>query len=170
MDTTLTLLAILVAAALLWWLISRRKTVHNLLVPVVSSGISVTPVPFLTDTQASFYNLLRLAVSDRYLVFAHVPLWAFLSIEAAGKLRSRAFSQVALKKVDFVLVHPGSRQVEQAILIEEATPRPHEAERRAVIKSALDVAGVPLRQVEARKSYSVADLSALLELATEDSA
>jgi hypothetical protein len=170
MDVAIMPPAILVAVALLWWLIGRRQTLSNPVVPVVVPGISIVSVPFLTETQASFYNLLRLAVSERYLVFAHVPLWAIVDVEAGGRLRTRVFSQIALKRLDFVLVHPGSRQVEQAILVEEGSPRPHEAERRAIIKSVLEVAGVPLRRVDAQKSYSVADLSALLGLAEEDSA
>lgn len=170
MDVAIVLPAILIAGALLWWLIARYQTPTNPVSPVLVPGVSIASVPFLTDTQASFYNLLRLAVSERYLVFAHVPLWAIVGVEAGGKLRARVFSQIALKRVDFVLVHPGSRQVEQAILVEEGSPRPHEAERRAIITSVLEVAGVPLRRVEAQKSYSVADLSALLGLAAEDSA
>jgi hypothetical protein len=169
MDVTLMLPAILLAAVLLWWLASSRTTTRELLTPVVSSDISIAPVPFLTETQASLYNLLRLAVHDRYLVFAQVPLWAFVDVAAAAKLRSLVFGQIALKRVDFVLVHPGSRHVEQAILIDEASSNPREAERRAIIKSVLDAVGVPLRRMSARKSYAVADLSLLLGLDPEES-
>jgi hypothetical protein len=170
MDTLSILLpAILLTAVLLWRLLASRTTARNPLTPTVSPEITITPAPLLTETEASVYNLVRLAVQDRYLVLAHVPLWSFVDIHAEGKLRSRVFSHIALKQVDFALVHPGSRQVEQVILVGEASPQPHEAERRAVIRSVLDTVGIPLRQLAARKAYSVTDLSILLGLEPEES-
>ena len=109
-----------------------------------------------------------MAVQDRYLIFAQVPLWSFVSVEAMGKARSRLLSHMALKRVDFVLVHPGSRHVEQVVQIEDASPGPHQTERQRVIESVLDAAGIKLVTVRSKKSYTIPDLTALLGLTEEE--
>lgn len=115
----------------------------------------------------ALYNLMQMAVQDRYLIFAHVPLWTFVSVEATGKARSRLLNHMALKQVDFVLVHPGSRHVEQVVQIEDAAPGHQQAERQRVIESVLDAAGIKLVTVRGTKSYTIPDLTALLGLATD---
>ena len=160
------------AAALLvmlWWSVAvTRKTRNQPLSPVLPPGVTLTSAPLLTETDVTFYNLIRLAVQDHYLVFAQVPLWSFVSVEAMGKARSQLLSHMALKRVDFVLVHPGSRQVEQVVQIEAASPRPHQAERQRVIESVLDAAGIKLVKVRTHKSYTVPALAAMLGLEGDD--
>ena len=53
------------------------------------------------------------------------------------------------------------------VLIEEAPPQPHQAERQRVIESVLDAAGIKLVTVRAKKSYTIPDLAALLGLEEE---
>jgi len=168
MDTGFILGATLVAGLLLWWLTSTRTTRRKPFTSVLSDDVTLTAVPLLTDVHVLVYNLLRLAVHDRYLVFAHVPLWSFIHVDATGNIRSQVFSQIALKQVDFALVHPGSRRVEQVVQIIAAPTVPHEAERRQIVKAVLDAAGIPLRELTPRESYSVAELSALLGLDAEE--
>jgi hypothetical protein len=132
------------------------------------SGIVLTSAPLLTEAESALYNLMQMAVQDRYLVFAHVPLWSFVSVEAMGKSRSKLLNHMALKRVDFVLVHPGSRHVEQVAQLEDASPGPHQVERQRVIESVLDAAGIKLVTVRATKSYTIPDLTALLGLAMDE--
>ena len=56
---------------------------------VLPPGVTLRPQPLLTDTDLMLYNLIRLAVEDHYLVFARVPLWSIVSVEAEGKIRRR---------------------------------------------------------------------------------
>ena len=132
------------------------------------SGITLASAPLLTEAEIALCNLMQMAVQDRYLIFAHVPLWSFVSVEAKGKARSRLLNHMALKRVDFVLVHPGSRHVEQVVQIEDTFQGPHKTERRRVIESVLDAAGIKLVTVQAKKSYTIPDLTALLGLVTDE--
>jgi len=152
----------------LWW--SRtmfRKTSGQPASFTLPQGVAITSAPLLTETEISLYNLIRMAVQDHYLVLAQVPLWSFVSVEAMGKVRSHVLSHMALKRVDFVLVHPGSRQVEQVVQVEEdVPPNAHQAEQQRVIESVLDAAGIKLVKVRSRKPYTIPDLAAFLGLAT----
>jgi hypothetical protein len=136
--------------------------------PVLSPGVRISSTPLLTETDLVLYNLIRLAVQDQFLVFAQVPLWAFISVDAMGKVRTQLLNRIALKRVDFVLVHPGSRLVEQVVQIEELSPRPHQVDRQRVIEAVLDAAGIKVVKVRPQKAYSAPDLTALLGLAPEE--
>ncbi|NOS79582.1 MAG: DUF2726 domain-containing protein [Nitrospira sp.] len=120
------------------------------------------PVSLLTEQEVLLYNLIRLAVQDHYLVFSQVPLWAFVRIEAVGEVRAQAFRQIALKRVAFVLVHPGTRQVEQAVQVEDIALRRGQESRQRVIESVLDAAGIKLVTLRVQKSYTVPALASLL--------
>jgi len=160
-----------IAAALLlflwWFLAASQKAAGSPSSFVLQPGVTITSAPLLTEAEVLLYNLMRMTVQDHYLVFAHVPLWSFVSVEAMGKARSHVLSHVALKQVDFVLVHPGSRQVEQAVQIEDDSPRLHLTERQRVIEAVLDAAGIKRVKVRSQKSYTIPDLAALLGLEEE---
>src|SRR5690348_8042206 len=69
-------------------------------------GKPVTLKPVLSAAQVRFYNLLRMAVEDRYFIFAHVPLWCLVDVSMAeAGSRMPLLSQLALKRATFVLVH-----------------------------------------------------------------
>jgi hypothetical protein len=137
--------------------------------PVFPAGTKVTPSPLLTEQEVLLYNLIRLAVQDQYLVFSQVPLWAFVHIDVAGEIRSQAFRQIALKRVAFVLVHPGSRQVEQVVQVEDVASRGGQGERQRVIESVLDAAGIKLVTLRVQKTYTVPALASLLGCEPDES-
>lgn len=163
MEAVLIIAAVVLTA--LWWLLpvvqkrSRTSTAFYLPPDTV-----VTSDPVFTETELSLYNLLQMAVQDRYLVLAQVPLWSCVSIETTGKARSRLLNHLALKRVDFALVHPGTRHVEQVVQIDDASADPSQVERQRVIESILDAAGIKLVQVRSKKAYTVPELTALLGL------
>jgi len=108
------------------------------------------------------YNLIRLAVEDHYFVFARVPLWSVVSVEAEGKARSQVLRQIALKDLDFVLVHPGTKAAEQIVLLEESSPpQSHELTRRQEVQSVLQAAGITLTTLNPHMSYTVPQLAQL---------
>lgn len=152
-----------------WLLLVNSKTRHQQAVaPVLASGVTVNSAPLLSETDVVLYNLMRLAVQDHYLVLAQVPVWSFLSVEAMGQSRTHVLHHMALKRVDFVLVHPGSRHVEKVVQLEDASPRPHQLDRQRVIESVLDAAGIKLVKLRPEKSYTVPALAALLGLEPEE--
>jgi Protein of unknown function (DUF2726) len=132
-------------------------------------GVTLRPQPLLTDTDLLLYNLIRLAVEDHYLVFARVPLWSVVSVEAERKARSQVLRQIVLKQLDFVLVHPGTKTAEQVVLIEEEfPPQSHEVTRRREIQSVLQAAGIALTILRPRTSYTVPQLAQLLGVSDDE--
>ncbi|MGQ0810204.1 MAG: DUF2726 domain-containing protein [Nitrospiraceae bacterium] len=132
--------------------------------PVIPVGVLLVPQPVLTETEAFVYNLMRLAVQDQFLVLAQVPLWCVVRIEGEdGKARSQMLSRIALKRIDFVLVHPGTRVVEKAIELEAPSPASRQRqERDRLIESVLQAAGVELVRLNAQQSSTIPALAALL--------
>ena len=136
---------------------------------VLPPGVTLRPQPLLTDTDLLLYNLIRLAVEDHYLVFARVPLWSVVSVEAEGTARSQVLRQIALKQLDFVLVHPGTKAAEQAVLLEEGfPPQPHELIRRREIQSVLQAAGITLTTLKSHTSYTVPQLAQLFGVGDDE--
>ena len=83
-------------------------------------------------------------------------------------MRSDVLRQIALKRVDFVLVHPGSCRVEQVVQIEHESSQPHQAERQHVIESVLDAAEIKLTKLPPKQTHSVPDLAARLGITAEE--
>ena len=136
---------------------------------VLPPGVTLRPQPLLTDTDLLLYNLIRLAVEDHYLVFARVPLWSVVSVEAEGKVRSQVLRQIALKQLDFVLVHPGTKAAERVVMIEEgAPPQPHEVIRRREVQSVLQAAGITLTFLNPHMSYTVPQLAQLFGVGDDE--
>lgn len=168
METILVGAAVGSLLILLWWFLGApRSTGGQSSAPILTPGVTIASAPLLTEAEVSLYNLMRMAVQDHYLVFAQVPLWAFVSVEALGEARPRLLRHMALKRVDFILVHPGTRLVEQVVEFEDQSPRSHQDERRRVIESVLDAAGIKLVTVRSKKAYAVPDLAILLGLDPE---
>ena len=164
MDNVFIGLAIALLAFLVWRLRGSSTTGPIKKEPfVLPPGITLKPQPLLTDTDLLLYNLIRLAVEDHYLVFARVPLWSVVSVEGEGKARSQVLRQIALKQLDFVLVHPGTKAAEQVVLLEEEfPPQPHEVTRRREVQSVLQAASITLTTLNPHTCYTVPQLAQLL--------
>jgi Protein of unknown function (DUF2726) len=163
-------LAIALLALLVWrlWVSSTAEPIRK--EPfVLSPGVILRPQPLLTDTDLLLYNLMRLAVEDHYLVFARVPLWSVVSVEAERSARSQVLRQIALKQLDFVLVHPGTKVADHVVLLEEGSPpQPQEVTRRLEIQSVLQAAGITLTTLKPNMSYTVPQLAQLLGVGDDD--
>ncbi len=44
------------------------------------AGMTFVAKPLLNDQEVQLYNLLRMAVEDRYLLFTQIPLWSLLDL------------------------------------------------------------------------------------------
>lgn len=170
MDNLFIGLAIALLALLVWRLkTSSTAGTANKEPFVLSPGVTLRAQPLLTDNDLLLYNLIRLAVEDHYLVFARVPLWSVVSVEAEGKIRSQILRQIALKQLDFVLVHPGTKTAEQVVLLEEESPlQPDEVARRQEIQTVLEAAGITLTTLQSHTSYSVPQLAQLFRVSDEE--
>jgi hypothetical protein len=148
-----------------WVAASRRSDGPRPLIEL-DPDTTVTLKPVLSETQARFYNLLRLAVEDRYLILAQVPLWCVVNVampenDARLPLRSR----LALKRAAFVLIHPGTRQAEKVVdwKAEDGTEPPGER-KDGLLEAVLKSAGVDLITIRAGDAHTVADLIELFDL------
>ncbi len=132
------------------------------------TGVTLTPAALLTTEEVVLYSLLRLAVQDHYLVFSQVPLWSFIAVEATDDARLRLLNRMALKRADFVLVHPGSRHVEQVIQFEAAPSGSDQDDRRRLIQLVLNAAGIRLVMLQPQHAYTVPELVSLLGMASDE--
>lgn len=167
MEAVLIIAAVVLTA--LWWFLPVCHKKSGAPGPFyLPPNTVVTSDPIFTEIELSLYNLLQMAVQDRYLVLAQVPLWSCVSVDTPEKARSRLLSHLALKRVDFALIHPGTRHVEQVVQIDDASADPSAVERQRVIESILDAAGIKLVRVRSKKTYTIPELTALLGLETDE--
>jgi hypothetical protein len=116
---------------------------------------------FLTAAERSFYGALRLAVQDKYVIFAKVRA---ADVVRPGKRESRSnwksdFNRIALKHVDFVLCHPDTLKVLSVIELDDSSHRTLERGiRDDLIDSAMKSAGIPILRVPAKHSYAPTQL------------
>jgi hypothetical protein len=75
---------------------------------------------------------------------------------------------MALKRVSFALMHPGSRRVEQVVHIVEESSTPDQAEHERIIESIVEGAGIKVIKVQSPKSCTIPELTALLGLAADE--
>lgn len=157
-------LIIALLALLLWRIVAAGRNKPGRSTPFhFPSGVTLRPQALLSDTELLLYNLIRMAVQDRYLVFAQVPLWKILSVEGEGELRTQVVRRIALKRVDFVLVHPGSRVVEQVVQLDEGLPADSDEQvRRREVQTMVQAAGIRFTTLNVRPTYSVQELERLL--------
>jgi hypothetical protein len=129
-------------------------------------GVSLHAQPLLTKDEAAFYNLLRLTVQDQYLVFAQVPVWCLVDAQSKDpKARASILNQIALRRVDFVLVHPGTLATFKIIELDDpAIPPAQKARRNKLIDGVFKEAGIALVRLQKPGSYTAPMLAAALGL------
>ena len=137
-----------------------------------ASGFSIPPrislrsQPLMTKAEAMFYNVLRLAVQDHYFVFPQIPLWCIVDVASVdGRARQAFLTQIALKRLDYVLVHPGTLTAAKVVELEEESPS--WARRRArnrLVEDVVKTAGIELVRLPAQSSYTVSEIAELLNL------
>jgi hypothetical protein len=71
--------ALVFLGSLAWESFGRRRS-PGASTAEAPAGMSFKAKPLLTDQEVQLYNLLRLAVEDRYLLFTQIPLWSLLDL------------------------------------------------------------------------------------------
>jgi Protein of unknown function (DUF2726) len=163
-------LVVILLALLFWRIVAAGFRKTNPSGPFyLPPGVTLNPQALLTDAELLLYNLIRIAVQDRYLVFAQVPLWSFLSVEAEDQSRVQVLRHLALRRADFVLVHPGSRMVEQVVQLEgdpsngsDRKAQHHEVQR--IVQGA----GIRFTTLGAQPNYTVQELQRLLDISESE--
>ncbi len=161
---------------LLLWARVRRRTADRSggrmqpNIPPLPPGLTLTQQPLLSEAEAAFYNLLRLAVQDQFLVFAQVPVWRLVNIQTQDRQARAAFlNQVAFKRVDFALVHPGSRAIAKVVELRDAAPpSPQRQARDRLLEAVCGEAGIELIRLDGQAAYTVPTLAARLGLEPEE--
>jgi hypothetical protein len=129
-------------------------------------GVSWHAQPLLTKDEAAFYNLLRLTVQDRYLVFAQVPVWCLIDVQSGDpKARASFLNRIALRRVDFVLIHPGTLATFKIVELDDPAVPPAQKEgRNKLIDGVFKEAGIPLVRLKNPGAYTAPTLAAALGL------
>lgn len=161
-------LGALLAVLLLWWVtilltkLAAGKPYRQAPIPV---GLELTAQPFMTKAEAAFYNVLRLAVQDEYFLFSQVPLWCLVNVTAKHpKTRLAFLGQIALKRVDFVLVHPGTLTVVKVIETEEDPPSAQRQSRNDLVAETLRAVGIDMLWLPLNRIYTIPELAASLDI------
>jgi len=158
----------LLVVLLLWWAtilltkLSAKRATQQSRVP---NGLSLTPQAFMTKDEAAFYNVLRLAVQDDYLLFAQVPLWCLVEISAGpDKARTSFLGRIAFKRVDFVLIHPGTLGVAKVIELEGGDRSAQRQTRNRLVEDTLKAAGIESVRLSLSRTYTIVELADLLDI------
>lgn len=160
---------VIMGVIMLWRYLRKTRRRKKRTTPfAIPSSVTIGPTRLLEEEEVALYSLLQMAVQERYLVFSQVPLWSFLEVEAEASVRSDLLREIALKRVDFVLVHPGSCRVEHVVQIERESSPPHQDERQHVIESVLKAAGIKLTTVQPKESHTLPDLTTRLGITAEE--
>lgn len=130
------------------------------------SDVSVHAQPLLTKEEAAFYNLLKFTVQDRYLVFAQVPVWCLVDVRSKDpKTRSTFLNRIALRRVDFALVHPGTLTTFKIIELDDpAVPLAQKEGRNKLLDGVFKEAGLALVRLQNPGTYTASKLAAALGL------
>ena len=175
MALTLALAAVIVMAAAVAWYFwsgttSRDSPPDELRLP---DGLSLRTREMFMKEEAAFYNMLRLAVQEQYLVFAKVPVGRVLLVQADDP-EDHALATWVLRRIssicaDFVLVHPGTLTVAKVIeldgLPQRDRPRPMRAQ---LARLAMAAAGLDVVHVDVHQPFTIPGLAAMLGLEARD--
>ena len=126
---------------------------------------SYAPLPYekkqylLTRAERSFYEVLRQAVGEEYLIFTQIRLADLIYVRKGTKQRQSFQNKINAKHVDFLLCDPKSLQPMLAIELDDASHQRADRQKNDRVKEdALTAAGLPLLRVRAKRSYDLRDL------------
>ncbi len=118
-----------------------------------------------TRAERSFLGVLDQAVGSDYRVFGKVRIADVLKVSSDVPKSGwqAAFNKINGKHFDFVLSDPKTLEVRAVI---ELNDKSHRSQKRAArdqfVRDACEGAGLRLIEVEAKRTYSVAELRALV--------
>ncbi|MGE5252054.1 MAG: DUF2726 domain-containing protein, partial [Bacteroidota bacterium] len=120
---------------------------------------------FLSAAEYSFLMVLRLAVSDSALIYAKVSLSDLFYVRSSDASEFRTYTnRIDRKHVDFLLCDPKTvRPIAGIELDDKSHGREDRQARDEFVEGVFKAAKLPLIRVPAKHSYSVSELSSLLQ-------
>jgi hypothetical protein len=161
-------IALVLCIVLLWYLWPRKaQAPHPRMEARIPDEVSLQVQPLLTQAEAAFYNVLQLAVHEQYLVFARVPIWSLVRVKAKDpkdvRIAASFINKISKKCVDFVLVHPGTLDVEKVVELDDPTiGRPQQQLRDRLAQLVCRSAGITMVRVKPQEAYTAPGLASLL--------
>jgi hypothetical protein len=133
-------------------------------VPPIPPGIRLVTQPLLSEMEAALYNMMRIAVQDQFLLFAQVPVWCLLEIKAEDpKQRAALLKEIAFRRLQFVLVHPGTLQVARVVEIDDPKETsPQKDARDRLLDEVFERVRIPIVRLNKEVEYSIGALAGLL--------
>ncbi len=122
---------------------------------------------FLSPNEKCFFNVLRRALGEGYLVCPQVRLAEIVdvSLGIGGSKRQAALNKVAGKSIDFVVCSSLTFDPLAAIEVDDRTHLGFDRQKRdAFVNTVFKEIGLPLVRVPARRTYDVADIRDKLSL------
>lgn len=148
---------------------SRRRQsgpAHDAWIDGIEERVTAKPQTLMNDAEVSAFNLLLLVVRDHFLLLSKVPLRNLLQLRVEDDSSKRAVAQ-ALRNVtvDFVLVHPGTRQPVKVVFLEKPDDDSTASHEQEWLVEALFLkAGIEVIWLDQEARYSVEQLTHLLGL------
>ena len=168
------LIVVPVLIVLILWFIWRHPSsspsrIPDLPIEQLSDNLSASTRPLFLSTESSMFNMVRLAVQDRYLVLAKLPLSSVLTIEEKDRETRKAIMK-AIQPIhlDLALIHPGSLQLEKIIRFTTAEAAATQQHKEQLVAAILESAGIETITLEAHIVYTVPQLLTLLGLGEEE--
>lgn len=164
------LITTLVLIVLILWFIWSRPSSPSRAPDIPIEQLSASTRPLFLSTEASVFNMVRLAVQDSYLVLAKLPLSSVLTIEEKDRgTRKAIMKAIQHIRLDLALIHPGTLQLEKIIRFATAeTSSPPLQHKEQLVAAILESAGIETITLEADVSYTVPQLLTLLGLGEDD--
>ncbi len=158
-------------AAVLWFWRRSRKLVpaHGVRLDGLGNQVSATVRPLMDGSDVSMFNLLLLAVRERFLLLSKIPLRNLMHLRVEDNSVKRALAPILRSvTVDFVAVHPGTGLPVKAIFVRE--PEDNDmtlSPQDRLVETLLRKAGIDVLRLDPEVLYSVERLTNLLGLEEE---
>lgn len=167
------LIVLMALVALILWMIwnrplpSSQPTMDSEAMP---DRTSVMSRPLLSKLEATLLNLIRLAVQDRYLVFAKLPVSSLVKVMHENeRTRKTILKTIRPMRIDVALIHPGTLNSTKVIKFVGGDDSPTQSNgRNRLVDAVLQAAGIEIIRLEAHTTYTVSKLVDILGLGEQD--
>jgi hypothetical protein len=120
---------------------------------------------FLTASEQSFYNVLKLFAGDKYAVCPKARLCDVVLIQKGtdNGLRQSLFNRISRKHLDFILLDLQTLVPTMAIELDDQSHQSYDVQKRDRVKNkALHDAGLKLVRVPVKHAYTQSDLAEII--------
>ena len=139
---------------------------------ITSIASKITPIRFpyrrkslLSPVELAFYNVLKAAVGDRFVILLKVGVRDLCEI-THRQMNQAAFNRVAAQRVDFVLCDQTTLSPVVAIELDDSTNYPRErADREVFMNELFRVIGVALIRHRVQPTYDTAAIERWVDAA-----